>query len=106
MSSRWEAFAVALPLFLAFHWAAASHEEEHLRQKFGESYARYAGRVGAVLPRSLAILETGEFTVAQAVRNREPATFGLGVALVILFGLQAYGVLPAPGYTISRLLGG
>jgi hypothetical protein len=104
MTNRWEAWAIVLPLFIAFHWAAILHEEERLHREFGAAYGEYSAQVPRLIPRTNPAARQGRFTWKQALANREHLTLLTQILLILLYALVAYRVIEPVGPLLSRLL--
>jgi protein-S-isoprenylcysteine O-methyltransferase Ste14 len=81
--------AVYVVAFVAMYVPKAIREERHVAQLYGETYARYAARVGAVVPRLGSLRAGGAkgagFAWPQVLRHREyEAWLGAAAASAIL----------------------
>jgi protein-S-isoprenylcysteine O-methyltransferase Ste14 len=80
--------AVFFPFFLGIYFATIYREEQFLRGRFGNDYARFCAEVPRFFPRlTPAARGGGWFSLRQAMDNREYE--GAGAALVILAILWA-----------------
>lgn len=72
--------------FLSIYYPVMRHEEETLRQKFGEAYERYASAVPLFFPTGRRAMAGGQrFLWARYVKNREyEAALGLVSGIVFL----------------------
>lgn len=81
--------ALTLTLFLVFHLAAILYEEVFLTAKFGAPYLDYKQRVPRLLPSPWPrTTGTGQFTWAQAFKNREQTSALFALAFVLLLSVR------------------
>ncbi len=85
----WWGVALTLTLFLVFHLAAILYEEKFLTAKFGAPYLEYKQRVPRLLPSPWPrTTGTGQFTWAQALKNREQTSALFALAFVALLSIR------------------
>ena len=95
----WVTWALVLALFLLFHLAAITSEENYLKREFGDPYFAYLKQVPRLLPRLIPVhaaegLATadaaGQFTATQAVYNREHITATVTFLTALVFVAMHY----------------
>ena len=80
---------VLVALYLLFHLAAIFYEEGFLKAKFGQPYLDYFGRVPRLIPSPLPrTTGAGEFSWAQALKNREQISALFALVFVALLSLR------------------
>ena len=83
------AVLIMLTLFLLFHLAAIRYEESFLKDKFGAPYLEYLARVPRLIPSPRPKTHgTGEYSWAQAIKNREHISALFAVVFVLLLSLR------------------
>lgn len=90
--------------YVAMYVPKAIREDQYLRGKYGDEYARYAARVGAVFPRlgrpGVAIVADGapiRFEWHRVIGHREWKTWlGVAAALVALWVIASFAAAGTP----------
>lgn len=92
----WIAWVVVVGLFLLFHLAAITFEENYLKGEFGELYLTYLTQVPRLLPRLIPAQASGasnaggSFTASQAIYNREHITASVTFVTALVFLAMHY----------------
>ena len=92
----WIAWIVIIGLFLLFHLAAITFEENYLIGEFGEPYLTYLKQVPRLLPRFIpahpsgASASSGRFAASQALYNREHITASVTFVTALVFLAMHY----------------
>lgn len=99
--------AVLFPLgFAAMYVPKMLREEAWLRRTYGERYARYAADVPSLLPRlsrAQGVPDAWEFRWQLVRRHREWRTWLGAAALLSLFCLMAWNVVPNARHLLDRV---
>ena len=86
---RWIGVVVLVALYLVFHLAAIFYEEGFLKAKFGQPYLDYLARVPRLIPSPWPrTTGTGQFSWAQALKNREQISALFALIFVALLSLR------------------
>jgi protein-S-isoprenylcysteine O-methyltransferase Ste14 len=85
----WAGVVILVAFYLLFHLSAIRYEEGFLKERFGQPYLDYLSKVPRLIPSPWPrTTGSGQFSWAQALKNREPTSALFAVIFVALLSLR------------------